>query len=127
MTTFAELAHLARGIWSQYGPKSGEKLTDRHCIALEKARGRALKKVGARPGQSRWFEVEFDRIIWTSELGKPSNTGGIHASCWEDAILHRAMWPETHQARVIDVRRIYFAGEPTVWDDVFAELDKEKP
>ena len=122
MTSFAELQEHARIVWRMYGPGEGEKLTDRHVVDLDKARGRVLERVGARPAASRWWLVEFDRVIWTSELGKPSSVGGIHASCWEEAILHRAMWPETHGARVVDVRRVYYTHEPVTWDEVFAEV-----
>ena len=132
MTSFADLAKRARFGWSEYGPAEGEKLTDRHLIDLHKFFDRVLEAVGATPAVSRWFTVEFDRVIGTTESVdggpvKEFSELSRRASCWQEAVLCCAMWPQTHSAHVIGVRRIYYAGEPTVWDDVFAEIDKEKP
>lgn len=129
MTSFAELSKIARHIWQQYGPAEGEKITDRHLIDIDAARDRALEKVGAHPNAARWFTVEFDRPIGTTQSAtdapeRPFHAPSVRASCWEDALLMWAMWPQAHDANVVDVRRLVFDFEPVIWEDIFDEAGR---
>ena len=124
MTSFADLAKRARFGWSEYGPAEGEKLTDRHLIDLHKFFDRVLETCGATPAVSRWFTVEFDRVIGTTEPvdGAPVKEFSEisrQSSCWQEAILCCAMWPQTHGAHVINVHRKTYPHEPVVWEDIF--------